>query len=399
MTQHKVLADDSLSAMDEITRILGKEAVILKTQKVNGKIEILGSNNIEDIASSNAKKINKQKNNFSKLFSNHNLEKDIQSRKYNNIIQKQNIIKNDDSKKLTDFKNNSFDENFVDFKTFEKFTNRIENLLKNMVISDIDELSKHNDKSFTIDLLKKGFSKKIVSEFREKCTTKEDITNPELFFYHYLGKKLVFPYEDQIINSDVLFLNGPSGSGKTTLSAKISSYILDNLLSANEKDKLSILNFGPKSTDHSELLNFGKLLNLNISSLSSLNELSNYIDVNKNKKKLIIDVSQENKNLSGYLDYLEKITLNKKYSNLLAIPASSNKNMINSTMNFYKNTYPTVALTKLDETHIGAEELSIFAELNCKIGILSGSRSIIGSIAFAKSEVLAQYMKDISYWN
>ena len=42
MTQHKVIADDSLSAMDEISRVLGKEAVILKTQKVNGKIEIIG---------------------------------------------------------------------------------------------------------------------------------------------------------------------------------------------------------------------------------------------------------------------------------------------------------------------------------------------------------------------
>ena len=41
MTQHKVVADDSLSAMDEISKVLGKEAVILKTQKVNGKIEIL----------------------------------------------------------------------------------------------------------------------------------------------------------------------------------------------------------------------------------------------------------------------------------------------------------------------------------------------------------------------
>ena len=59
MTQHKVVADDSLTAMDEISRVLGKDAVILKTQKINGKIEILGSNNIEDIASSNAKKINK----------------------------------------------------------------------------------------------------------------------------------------------------------------------------------------------------------------------------------------------------------------------------------------------------------------------------------------------------
>ena len=61
MTQHKVIAEDSLSAMDEISKILGKDAVILKTQKVNGKIEILASNNIEDIASSNAKKLNYNK--------------------------------------------------------------------------------------------------------------------------------------------------------------------------------------------------------------------------------------------------------------------------------------------------------------------------------------------------
>ena len=93
MTQHKVIADDSLSAMDEISRVLGKDAVILKTQKINGKIEILGSNNIEDIASSNAKKINKKKNNFSHLFSNHNLENDNKVRKFNTIIENQNIWK------------------------------------------------------------------------------------------------------------------------------------------------------------------------------------------------------------------------------------------------------------------------------------------------------------------
>ena len=85
MTQHKVVADDSLSAMDEISRVLGKDAVILNTQKINGKIEILGSNNIEDIASSNAKKINNSKLNFSHLFSNHNLERDTQNRKFNSI--------------------------------------------------------------------------------------------------------------------------------------------------------------------------------------------------------------------------------------------------------------------------------------------------------------------------
>ena len=41
MTQHKVVADDSFSAMDEISRVLGEDAVILKTQKINGKIECI----------------------------------------------------------------------------------------------------------------------------------------------------------------------------------------------------------------------------------------------------------------------------------------------------------------------------------------------------------------------
>ena len=396
MTQHKVIADDSLSAMDEISRVLGKDAVILKTQKVNGKIEILGSNNIEDIASSNAKKINNKKNNFSHLFSNHNLENDNKVRKFNTIIKNENIKNNISSQNVSAVNNDNFDKNYVDIETFKKFTIKIENMLKNMIISDIDDFNKDKNNSLTIALLKNGFSKKVISEFQEKIIDNTEIEDLELFFYHHLAKKLIFPYEDQIINSDVLFLNGPTGSGKTTLCAKISSYILDNLLSANEKHRLSIINFGPKSTDYSELLNFGKLLNLNVDSFSALNDLIQYIEENKIKRKLIIDVSQENKNLSGYIDYLEKMSLNKNCSNLLTIPASTNKNMINSIMKYYKNSFPTIALTKLDESHISAEELSIFAELNCKIGILSGSRSIIGSIAFAKREVLAQYMKDIT---
>ena len=396
MTQHKVVADDSLSAMDEITKVLGKDAVILKTEKVNGKIEILGSNNIEDVASSNAKKLRKQKNSFSNLFSNHNLEKDSLNRKYSTIIQNQDIKYDLSSEKLDEIESDNFDKTFVDIETFKTFTTKIENLLKNMIISDVDEYNNDKNKSLKIDLLKKGFSKKIISDFQENIINEKEITDLELFFYQYLAKKLVFSYGDQITNSDVIFLNGPTGSGKTTLCAKLSSYILDNLFSANEKHKLSILNFGPKSSDYSELLNFGKLLNLNVASVSSLNDLIQYVEENKMKTKLIIDVSQENKNLPGYLDYLEKISLNKNYSNLLTLPASSNKNMINSMINFYKNSFPAIALTKLDESHIGAEELSIFAELNCKIGVLSGSRSIIGSIAFAKSEVLAQYMKDIT---
>ena len=270
MTQHKVIADDSLSAMDEISRVLGKDAVILKTQKVNGKIEILGSNNIEDIASSNAKKINNKKNNFSHLFSNHNLENDNKVRKFNTIIKNENIKNNTSSQNVSAINNDNFDKNYVDVETFKTFTTKIENMLKNMIISDIDDFNKDKNNSLTIDLLKKGFSKKVISEFQEKIIDNKEIEDLELFFYHHLANKLIFPNVDQITNSDVLFLNGPTGSGKTTLCAKISSYILDNLLSANEKHKLSIINFGPKSSVYSELLNYGKLLNLIVDSVSSL---------------------------------------------------------------------------------------------------------------------------------
>ena len=130
MTQHKVVADDSLSAMDEISRVLGKDAVILKTQKVDGKIEILGSNNIEDIATSNAKKINKKKNNFSHLFSNHNLENDNKVRKFSTLIQNKNIKNGSSSQNLSQVKSDNFDKNFVDIETFKTFTTKIENLLK-----------------------------------------------------------------------------------------------------------------------------------------------------------------------------------------------------------------------------------------------------------------------------
>ena len=395
MTQHKVIAEDSLSAMDEISRVLGKDAVILKTEKINGKIHILGSNNIEDLATSNAKKMNKNKSNFSHLFSNQNLNQKTQNRKIQSFIEKNNIKNNDQATNTQSETSSSPSTNYVDIETFKNFTNKIENLLENMILADMDTLNAHDNKSLTLTLLKKGYSKKIISEFQKDILIEEDIDR-ELTFYHYLSKKLVLQYEDTILNSDLIFINGPSGSGKTTLCSKIASYVLDNKFVSNDRHKLSIVNFAPKSSNHSELINFGRLLNLNVNSISSMKDLINFIDANRGHRKLIIDVSQENNNSEQYHEYINKLTLDKKCSNVIALQASTNRNMIKSIIKSYENSFPTIALTKLDEANIGPEELSILGELNCKIGILSGSKSIIGSLAFAKKEVLAQYMKDIS---
>ena len=395
MTQHKVIAEDSLSAMDEISRVLGKDAVILKTEKINGKIHILGSNNIEDLATSNAKKMNKNKSNFSHLFSNKNLNQKTENRKIQSVIEKNNIKNNDNIANIQNEKTSLSAKQFVDIETFKNFTNKIENLLENMILADMDTLNSYDNKSLTLTLLKKGYSKKIISEFQKDILIEEDIDR-ELTFYHYLSKKLVLPFEDTILNSDLIFINGPSGSGKTTLCSKIASYILDNKFVGNDRHKLSIVNFAPKSSNHSELINFGRLLNLNVNSISSIEDLIIFIDANRGNRKLIIDVSQEHNNSEQFHEYMNKLTLDKKCSNVIALQASTNRNMIKSIIKSYENSFPTIALTKLDEANIGSEELSILGELSCKVGILSGSKSIIGSLAFAKREVLAQYMKDIS---
>ena len=391
MTQHKVIAEDSLSAMDEISRVLGKDAVILDTKKINGKIEIIGSNNIEDVASSNAKRksLNK-KSNFTHLFSNHSLEQSITNKKLNSVSETISNIEPINSN-ISEVQTN----NYVDINTFNNFTNKIENLLKNMIISDMDDFNSGSHSSMTINLLKKGYSKNIISEFKNIIDKEVDL-DPELVFYQCLAKKLVLPSEQNVLNSNIIFINGSSGSGKTTLSSKIASHILDNKFVGNERHKLSIIDFAPKSSNHSELMNFGRLLNLNVSSISTLDEIKKFIEANKNDRKLIIDVSQENKHIEGYTEYLKELCTNEKFLNILALQSGNNKLSMKSQIEFYKESDPIIGLTKLDESYVGPEELSILGELNCKIGILSGSRSIIGSLAFAKKEVLAQYMKDMS---
>ena len=96
MTLHKVISDDSMSAMDEISKVLGNEAVILSTKKLNGKIEIIGSNDIKDVLKSNKNKPSKSKLNFHDLFakkplkSDQNLDKNKQNLEEKKVINHMN---------------------------------------------------------------------------------------------------------------------------------------------------------------------------------------------------------------------------------------------------------------------------------------------------------------------
>ena len=55
---------------------------------------------------------------------------------------------------------------------------------------------------------------------------------------------------------------------------------------------------------------------------------------------------------------------------------------------------PMVAITKLDECWVGAEEFSSLALNNARIGLVTGTKVIINSIIEANENSLTKYMKE-----
>ena len=68
--------------------------------------------------------------------------------------------------------------------------------------------------------------------------------------------------------------------------------------------------------------------------------------------------------------------------------------MIESTLNKVKAQRPIIALTKSDECNISAATLSYLAMKKAKIGLVSGTKSIVDSLLFTDANILAKFMKE-----
>ena len=379
MTQHKVLSDDSMTAMDEIARVLGQDAVILSTKKIGEKIEIVGSNDIKDILKSNKK--NQKKPNFKELFSNVPLSENKTEKKINSPIKNKN-----DDKLLVE-------QNLISTVEFENFKYEIKSILDNSIIADLTSLNSHIDDTNFIKLLKKGYSKKTINNIFQNLNKKElprSINN----FYNNLSDKLTYDLKDKLLNSKSIFITGLTGVGKTTICAKVASYFLDQTISPHDDNNIGLVTLGKTSPNKiSNLFNFGRVLNLNVNSFSKIEDLDKYLLENQNKIN-IVDISKDymtDKNFNNYF----KIKLLKNRNLLLnVIQSGINSKSLENQMSYLHGLQPVHVLTKLDEIMINSCDFSMYNDLDCKIGLLSGTNDIIDSIAFANSQILAQYMKE-----
>ena len=379
MTQHKVLSDDSMTAMDEIARVLGQDAVILSTKKIGEKIEIIGSNDIKDILKSNQK--NQKTPNFKELFSKVPLSKKVSNNRINSFV------KNNNNDKLL------VEQNFISKKDLEDFKQEIKSILNQTIITDLTSLNSHIDDTNFIKLLKKGYSKKTINNIFENLNKKEiprSINN----FYDNLAKKLTYDLKDNLLKSKNIFITGLTGVGKSTICAKIASYLLDRSISSQNKDNIVLVKLGKLSPNKiSNLFNFGRVLNLNVYSFSKIEDLSKFLSENLNKT-IIVDISNDFLVDATFKNYL-KITLSKHNKLLLnVIQSGINFKSLEQQMKHLDGLRTVNILTKLDEIMVNSYDFSIYHDLNCKLGLLSGTNNIIDSIAFANSQILAQYMKE-----
>ena len=379
MTQHKVLSDDSMTAMDEISRVLGQDAVILSTKKIGKKIEIIGSNDIKDILKSN-KKIQK-KPNFKELFSNVPLSKNLSNIKNNSMIKN----KHDN--------NFSAEQNFISKNDLENFKCEIKSILKDSIITDLTSLNSNIDNTNFIKLLKEGYSKQTINNVFEHLNKKENsrsISN----FYSVLSNKLTIDVKNKLFDSKTILVTGLTGVGKTTICAKIASYLLDQSISSHNNDNITFLNLGKTSPNRiSNLFNFGRVLNLNVHSFSKIEDLDKYLSENQNKIT-IVDISNDFLIDQKFNNYLKITLLDHRKLLLNVIQSGINYKSLEKQMSYLNKLNPIQVLTKLDEIRLNSYDFSMYHDLNCKLGLLSGTNNIIDSIAFANSLILAQYMKE-----
>ena len=111
-------------------------------------------------------------------------------------------------------------------------------------------------------------------------------------------------------------------------------------------------------------------------------------------QKTIVDVST---NLSESIESIassKKIFGHKNVCVIMAVPGGSSNKLIGSLHKAAEKLEPIIALSKLDECEIGPEEFSKLSELDSKIGIITGTNNIVGSLAVSSENIITQYLKE-----
>ena len=372
-----IKAKDTASAMEKVVRELGEDCVILSTKKVNGQVSITASNSKK---ARNAVKKRYDKKKFANIYKFNSGKLDIK----NNIINNPQAKLSEDKASSPSFLGTHYKD--IIKEEMSILLEKIDKKLENIYITD-----NHKNYNFSnfLKLKQAGFSNKILEKFLDK-NQNNSYEESRVNFFRKLSENLSSPFPERIFNSKLILVTGTSGTGKTTMAAKIASAIVDKL--GRNNIVLAELCRNSKSASE-DLKSFARLLNIPITNQLKNGDLSDTMILNDNAK-IVVDLAGDIETGNKIIESLEARHGDNNICSILCLQSGSSTEMIENTWKKIKAQRPIIALTKSDECNLSSMAMSKIVELKGKVGLVSGTRSIVDSLSFTNSDILAKYMKE-----
>jgi flagellar biosynthesis protein FlhF len=186
----------------------------------------------------------------------------------------------------------------------------------------------------------------------------------------------------------LIFVVGASGTSRTTVVAKIAAMLSEQ--NPTKEIVLASLSDQDGATNQ-QLQCFARLLNLP-SAMLNLSTPTEDFDKMTDYDFMVIDVDSDNQDCISKIQTIQSHLGNSEVGVILTLPGSTSSNMVKTTISRFESIKPIIALTKLDECETNPADFSAIAESGAKIGVLSGTRSVIDAAVFASENILLQYL-------
>ena len=385
MTTLTIQAADTASAMDEIEERLGKDALILSTTKKHGKV-VMQATNGADLPSPSPKRA---ASDFSHMY-NAGISSSLPGKP--RVSANAPINQAPDNSAATAQTHAAEPVQRAMMQALGLIADRIDNLeskLSGMMLTGPDGINADLQDSTPVQLSRAGYSQNTILRLHTAfsgLSYDDGVTS----FLDCLAEDLADQKSESLLQKRVIFVVGATGSGRTTLASKLAASLKDS--HPGKEVALASLSATLNETD-TKLRSYGRLLNITVSQITQ-DMPDQQFDKMTDFDMMVVDVTLPAEDAVARVSQLKQYLGDQDTAVVLSLPGGSSAKMIALTVDQFATLSPTIGLTKLDECETASAEFSALAESGVRISLLSGTKSVVGAIAFASAKILAQYLKE-----
>lgn len=386
MPELKFSAADTSLAMEEVQRKLGPDALILSTERRDGMIEIVATNDpkkVEEASRQASEKIRSRKEaNFNTVIEGGTINQDfskiidIEKARYEEItVSNEMDVSPDVIENLTESK-----QKILSKSDLVPEFNRISTELQLLIDSAVALGTEQGNSLTTASKMKGlGFSGKTINNLFKEADVSIEMSD----FINKFTRKIVNGKDKVFDASQIILVCGPEQAGKTVLSNKLSQF-LPPLTEGQSNRVIS----DPLSGDLASMFDAG--VDAGITSLFRKRQ-----NVNLSQDRLIIDYEGSLDVLDAVLFKLKELKEKPTVSVVYALEVGKSYNAVQKLFEMLEIPNCFIALTKMDLLEVSVSELSAIFDLDKKIQFFSGLKTFEDGLDFARVSVMEDFLTNL----